>query len=151
MRESATPVTWRSLLERAYGDGLTCLELLVALDWGQEREVIVRVLDPDTAATRELSVRVPADHPRLDSATAVYPGAGWWERQAAESFGLQFTGHPDLRPLLRRSSAGRPPMLKDVVLVARATTTWPGASEPGGSPGRRRLLPPGVPAQWGSS
>ena len=47
-----------------------------------------------------VKVRCPQDDPRVPSATAVWRGADWYEREAAEMFGLVFEGHPNLVPLL---------------------------------------------------
>jgi NADH-quinone oxidoreductase subunit C len=91
----------------------------------------------------------------LDSATGVYRGAAWHERETFEMFGIEFTGHPDLKPLLLPDGFEGHPLRKDFVLAARVAKAWPGAKEPGesehhaASPGRRRMLPPGVPGpEW---
>jgi NADH-quinone oxidoreductase subunit C len=40
------------------------------------------------------------DAPMVDSVTAVWAGANWFEREAFDLFGILFKGHPDLRRLL---------------------------------------------------
>ena len=94
----------------------------------------------------------------LASATGVYRGAAWHERETYEMFGIEFTGHEGLKPLLLPDGFEGHPLRKDFVLAARVAKAWPGAKEPGesdhhvaatASPGRRRMLPPGVPGdEW---
>jgi NADH-quinone oxidoreductase subunit C len=43
---------------------------------------------------------VPNDAPVAPTVTAVWPGADWFEREAHDLFGVEFEGHPDLKPLL---------------------------------------------------
>jgi NADH-quinone oxidoreductase subunit C len=40
------------------------------------------------------------DVPVVDSASEIWPGANWFEREAFDLFGIIFTGHPDLRRIL---------------------------------------------------
>jgi NADH-quinone oxidoreductase subunit C len=106
-----------------------------------------------------LRTRVDGEPPRLASLTEVWPGAGWHERETFEMFGAVFDGHPNLVPLLLPDGFEGHPLRKDFVLASRVAKPWPGAKEPGesdhdapaASPGRRRMLPPGVPApgEWG--
>ena len=50
----------------------------------------------------------------VPSIAPVYHGAAWHEREAHEFFGLTFTGHPHLKPLiLSREERGFHPLLKD--------------------------------------
>ena len=105
-----------------------------------------------------LRTRVPKDAgqgAKLATATGVYRGAAWHERETFEMFGIEFTGHEGLKPLLLPDGFEGHPLRKDFVLAARVAKAWPGAKEPGesdhhpaaASPGRRRMLPPGVPGE----
>lgn len=102
-----------------------------------------------------LRTTVPHEAPALDSATGVFAGAAWHERETHEMFGVAFTGHPGLAPLLLPVEFEGHPLRKDFVLAARVAKAWPGAKEPGeshdGGPKRRQMLPPGVPDpnEWG--
>jgi NADH-quinone oxidoreductase subunit C len=118
---------------------------------GERPRGLVRIL---------LRTRVP-EGTALASVTDLWPGAAWHERETFEMFGVEFTGFDDgtglgLRPLLLPEGFVGTPLRKSFVLAARASKPWPGAKEPGesdahpGAPGRRKLLPPGVPAAtWG--
>ena len=135
----------------AYLDWLTAVDelpagiALVAHVWcvGRREGVLLRTL-------------LPPEDPAIASATAVYAGAAWHERETYEMFGVVFDGHPGLVPLLLPDGFEGRPLRKEFVLASRAVRPWPGAKEPGdgegGSPARRRLAPPGVPAAstWGA-
>jgi len=95
--------------------------------------------------------------PRLPSATGIYRGADWHERETWEMFGVAFDGHPGLVPLLLPDGFEGHPLRKDFALAARAAREWPGAPEPGeraggargaGARGRSRSAPAGVPEGW---
>ena len=102
-----------------------------------------------------LKTAVPRDNAELPTATTVYRGANWHERETFEMFGVVFTGHPDLKPLLLPDGFEGHPLRKEFILASRVVKAWPGAKEPGesdhdrgkASPGRRRMLPPGVPGE----
>ena len=47
------------------------------------------------------------------SATAVYPGADWFEREIYDLFGVTFEGHPDLRRILTDYGFDGHPLRKD--------------------------------------
>jgi NADH-quinone oxidoreductase subunit C len=104
-----------------------------------------------------LRTHVAREGGRLASLTGVWAGANWHERETYEMFGVVFDGHPNLAPLLLPEGFEGHPLRKEFVLASRVAKAWPGAKEPGesdhdtGSPGRRRMLPPGVPdpAVWG--
>ena len=95
---------------------------------------------------------VPPGDPVLPTATPLFRGAAWAERETHEMFGVVFDGHPGLAPLLLPEGFEGHPLRKDFPLAARAAQDWPGAREPGEratSPrSRRRLVPPGVPEGW---
>jgi NADH-quinone oxidoreductase subunit C len=92
--------------------------------------------------------------PRLATATGIYRGADWHERETHEMFGVVFEGHPRLDPLLLPDGFGKVPLRKNFVLAARRERDWPGAKEPGeqaGARGRRRPPPQGIHDGWPAS
>ena len=95
---------------------------------------------------------LPRDNPVLPTATGLFRGAGWPERETHEMFGVIFDGHPRLAPLLLPDGFEGHPLRKEFALAARAAQDWPGAKEPGereaSERSRRRLVPPGVPEGW---
>jgi NADH-quinone oxidoreductase subunit C len=105
-----------------------------------------------------LRTRIGRDAPAVPSAVAVYPGAGWHERETYEMFGVDFTDHPGgLTPLLLPPEFEGHPLRKEFVLASRVAKAWPGAKEPGesesGAARRAPMRPPGVPdpSEWGPS
>ncbi|PAU50151.1 NADH-quinone oxidoreductase subunit C, partial [Streptomyces albireticuli] len=153
---------WIAALETARSTlGCTFFDWLSAVDEpGTGFRVCAHVAAlPGTAGegVRRLVVRttVPHDAPVLPTATGVYAGASWHERETREMFGVDFEGHPDPAPLLLPEGFEGHPLRKDFVLAARVAKAWPGAKEPGesehGGPKRRQMLPPGVPDpnEWG--
>jgi NADH-quinone oxidoreductase subunit C len=117
-------------------------------------DVVLHVYSIDRRHRALLRTRVSAADPVLPSLAAVFPGAGWHERETYEMFGVGFTGHPGLTPLLLPDGFEGHPLRKEFVLASRVIKEWPGAREPGEShtgATRRRMRPPGVPDPevWG--
>ncbi|MFI6699300.1 NADH-quinone oxidoreductase subunit C [Streptomyces sp. NPDC050509] len=151
--------SWISALETARSTlGCTYFDWLSAVDeQGTGFRVCAHVAAVAPGTVRRLLVRttVPHDAAVLPTAIGVYAGAGWHERETHEMFGVAFTDHPNLVPLLLPETFEGHPLRKDFVLAARVAKAWPGAKEPGesehGGPKRRQMLPPGVPDpnEWG--
>jgi len=64
--------------------------------------------------------------PALATATSVFAGASWHERETWEMFGIDFTGHPNLVPLLLPDGFVGQPLRKGFQLQARVQRPWPG-------------------------
>lgn len=60
-----------------------------------------------------LRVRTPRTQPQVPSIQTIYPIAHWHEREAHDFFGIVFTGHNYLVPLLLPEDADFHPLLKD--------------------------------------
>lgn len=73
-------------------------------------------------ATKQLLVlkaRVPRDEPKVASTSTVWPTATWGERETYDMYGIEFTGHPDLRRLLLPEDWEGWPLRKDYEMPAR--------------------------------
>lgn len=146
------PGTWLAALRFARDDlGCDFFDWLTAVD-EEDRGLAVAAHVYSVAGRHHLLLRtlVPPGA-RLASATSLYRGANWHERETWEMFGLGFEGHPGLVPLLLPEEFEGHPLRKDFQLAARAAQDWPGLVEPGErdtARTRRRLLPPGVPEGW---
>lgn len=73
-----------------------------------------------------LSTTLGKDSPVLDTVSTVYGGANWHEREAAEMFGIEFTGHPNLTHLYLPDSFEGHPLRKTFPLLSREVKPWPG-------------------------
>ena len=107
--ERIAPEAWVATLAQCKADGFAMLDVLSGVDRGDQVEVIARVVDPMNAEARMLST-VVVD--RIASATSVYPGATWHERETAEMFGIAFAGLADTRPHLTREGMPAHPLRK---------------------------------------
>jgi NADH-quinone oxidoreductase subunit C len=57
--------------------------------------------------------RIARDNPEIPTISALIPGADWHERETHDFFGIVFTDHPDLSPLLLPEDADFHPLRKD--------------------------------------
>jgi len=79
---------------------------------GKRFEVVYHLLSPKL--NRRVRVKVATDEATpIASATAVYPGADWYEREIYDLFGVLFDGHPDLRRILTDYGFDGHPLRKD--------------------------------------
>ena len=88
---------------------------LCGVDYPQREkrfDVVVHLLSPKTNARIRVKVAVGEDE-TIASATSVFIGADWFEREAYDMYGLLFTGHPDLRRLLTDYGFEGFPLRKD--------------------------------------
>ncbi|MBP3943488.1 NADH-quinone oxidoreductase subunit C [Sphingobacteriaceae bacterium WQ 2009] len=63
-----------------------------------------------------LKVAIGGEPPEIPSATTLWPGANWMERETYDFFGIQFLGHPDLRRILNMDELEAFPMRKEYPL-----------------------------------
>ena len=122
--------------------GLDFFSWLSAVDWAKEVavgepvedvdnleerfEVLCRLSSETTTDALILSVSLDKDDAVLDSLTSVYAGAAWHEREAAEMFGIDFSGHPNLINLYLPQAFEGHPLLKSFALGTREVKPWPG-------------------------
>lgn len=63
-----------------------------------------------------IKVFINGDNPTIDSATVLWNGANWMERETFDFFGVKFLGHPDLRRILNMDELNVHPMRKEYPL-----------------------------------
>ena len=63
-----------------------------------------------------VKVFLDGNYPAIPSATVLWNGANWMERETYDFFGIQFVGHPDLRRILTVDDMEVFPMRKEYPL-----------------------------------
>jgi NADH-quinone oxidoreductase subunit C len=76
-------------------------------------EVVVSLLDIDSARRLRVRVQVPDDDPVLPTLFDVWPGTEALEREVFDMFGIRFDGHPDLSRILMPEDWIGHPLRKD--------------------------------------
>lgn len=92
---------------------------VTAIDWPERKlrfELVYSLLSLSTATRLYVNVSV-AEGEAIPSVTAIYPSAGWYEREVFDIFGIPFLGHPDLRPILSDYGFQGSPLRKDFPLT----------------------------------
>jgi NADH-quinone oxidoreductase subunit C len=78
----------------------------------QRFEVIYHLMSPVQNTRIRVKLRTDEDS-TVPSATGVFPGADWFEREAYDLYGILFTGHPDMRRILTDYGFEGHPLRKD--------------------------------------
>jgi len=114
-------------LDPEEGDSSASAEIETGYAGGDTRfQVFARVNDITTNRAVTIKADLPDDDLHIATWIPVYPGANWHEREAAEMFGIEFTGHPNPRKLYLPGDFQGYPMRKDFALLARRVKPWPG-------------------------
>ena len=99
--------------------GFQVAEDITAVDYWQRREprfdLVYHLFSYEHEAEITLRVAV-AEGEAVESATAVFPGANWYERELFDMFGIPFDGHPDLRRIIMPYDWEGHPLRKDYPL-----------------------------------
>jgi NADH-quinone oxidoreductase subunit C len=99
---------------------------VTAVDWpSRERrfDVVYHLLSPTRNARVRVKVETDEQTP-VPSIIGVFPGAGWFEREAYDLYGVLFTGHPDLRRILTDYGFDGHPLRKDFPLTGFVEVRW---------------------------
>jgi NADH-quinone oxidoreductase subunit C len=101
---------YKSIAERLKSNGFEQLIDLCGVDYasygdkpreGNRFAAVVHLLSLKNNWRLRVRAFCPDDSfPVIDSLVEVWPGVGWFEREAFDLFGIVFDGHPDLRRIL---------------------------------------------------
>ena len=95
--------------------GFVSMVDVCGVDWPQREkrfDVVYHLLSPRQNLRIRIKVATAEDQP-VPSATSVYLGADWFEREAWDMYGIMFTDHPDLRRILTDYGFEGHPLRKD--------------------------------------
>lgn len=113
--------SWLAAIESAKDAGFDFFIDLYAVDHFTQAprfEVGINLVSMDANERLIISTRVPYDEPTLPSATELFVGANFYEREAYDLFGIDFPGHPDLTRILLPDDWEGHPLRKDYAVGA---------------------------------
>ena len=95
---------------------------VTAVDWSAEKSPRFTVVWHLYSSTKHNYVRLAADcvndaEPAIPTATGLWAGADWHEREAFDMFGINFAGHPDMRRILMWDGYPYHPLRKEFPLA----------------------------------
>ncbi len=89
---------------------------VTCVDWYPNEprfHVVYHLLSMSSRARLRLKVLLNGDDPNVDSVTAIWPAANFFEREVFDLFGVRFQGHPYLRRILMPENWEGHPLRKD--------------------------------------
>jgi NADH-quinone oxidoreductase subunit C len=96
--------------------GYNFFEDLTAVDWfpsSPRFQLSYHILSHAYKERIRLRVLVEDDSPAVESITAVWPSANFYEREVFDLFGVRFEGHPNLRRIMMPDDWQGHPLRKD--------------------------------------
>lgn len=93
---------------------ITCADYLLIEPYFH---VIYALSSPANNARLFIKVKIDREEAKLPTATGVWAGANWFERELFDFYGIQFEGHPDLKRILMPDEWIGHPLRKDYALT----------------------------------
>ena len=96
--------------------GYNFLEDVTAVDWYPSEprfQITYHVLSHSMKQRVRLVVRLVGDAPAVNSMTAVWPSANFYEREIFDLFGVRFGGHPNMTRIMMPEDWQGHPLRKD--------------------------------------
>ena len=83
---------------------------------GGEFAVVYHLHSFENGIRVRVKVFLPQENPSLPTASGLYPGANWMERETYDFYGIIFEGHPNLKRILNIEEMDYFPMRKEYPL-----------------------------------
>jgi len=88
-------------------------------------EVVYHLLSLPHNHRLRIKVKLPGEKPAAESITALWGSANWLEREVFDMFGIEFTGHPNLKRILLYQEFEGHPLRKDYPIRRRQPLIGP--------------------------
>lgn len=76
------------------------LSIATGIDTREGIEILYHFSHDESGTYYTIKTVIPKDDPKVQSLANFLPAANWIEREMHELLGVDFTGHPNLKPLL---------------------------------------------------
>lgn len=105
-------------LKESAGEGFNYLTDITAVHYPERNHIAVvyHVHNMVNKIRIRIKVFIQENQPSIPTATVLWNGANWMERETYDFFGVKFEGHPDLRRILNMDDLDVHPMLKQYPL-----------------------------------
>ena len=110
------PSEIRGTVRTVQAAGYNFFEDMTAVDWfpsSPRFQLSYHILSYTYKERIRLRVLLEGDSPSVQSITAVWPAANFYEREVFDLFGIRFDGHPNLRRILMPDDWQGHPLRKD--------------------------------------
>lgn len=110
------PTTWEGLareLRSAAGLEFDYLFCVTAVDWRTHFTIVYHLTSTVHRHILVIKVKLDHDRPVIPTVAEIWRTAEFHEREAFDLFGVEFTGHPDLRRLFMTDEWKGWPLRKD--------------------------------------
>jgi NADH-quinone oxidoreductase subunit C len=113
---TVAPETIRVAAETLQSAGYNFFEDMTAVDWfpsAPRFQLSYHLLSHAYKERIRLRAFVDEAEAKVESITSIWPGANYFEREVFDLFGIQFTGHPNLRRIMMPDEWAGHPLRKD--------------------------------------
>lgn len=91
------PADLKMTLEHMKKEGYDYFSFVTAVDYRDRFVLFYRLVNVRDGNAVILRTEIDRDNPVIDSATELFKGANWHEREVFDLFGIRFEGHPELK------------------------------------------------------
>ena len=107
-------LNWKNIARKLITErSLDFLFCVTCVDFKTHLTMVYHLRSMQTDETVVIKIQLDRDQPLVATVSDIWRTAEFHEREAFEMFGVQFTGHPDLRKLILPDDFEGFPMRKD--------------------------------------